>query len=125
VVPSLILFLSIGGCGGKNYSPPAPTDAAQGREALKTALDAWKSGATPDSLRSASPAMHVADEDWQGGYRLETYQIGERGKATGTSYQCPVTLTLRDPQGGSVTRQATYAVATDPAVSVVRMDNDS
>ena len=121
---SLVSLLTVGGCG-KDYTPPASTDAAQGREALKTALDAWKSGATPQSLRAANPAVHVADEDWEGGFRLESYQIGERGQATGTSYQCPVSLTLRDPQGGPVTRQVTYAVATDPAVSVVRMDNDS
>ena len=62
--------------GGCSRSPWAGTvDADRGRDALKTALDAWKKGDKPEALKNNTPAITAQDLDWLGGAKLVNYEV--------------------------------------------------
>jgi hypothetical protein len=118
---SLVVALAatlLAGCSGSGGA--RPVDAPRAREALKTALEGWKKGVTPESFSTASPAMTVQDMDWQGGARLVAYQVADDGKDFGVNLHVPVMLTLRTPQGKDVKKSVKYIVGTSPIVTVFR-----
>jgi hypothetical protein len=118
------LALAAWGCGAGacgNRRPPPPSDPAQAKVALQAALDAWQQGMRPEMLKNRKPPMLVADEDWQDGQRLLGYQIGE-GELIGLRLRCPVVLMLEGQPGQPVQKEANYAVATQPLISVRRDD---
>lgn len=122
---SKLAFLAVlvaAGCG-----PPSlqeETDPAQAREGLRTALDAWQRGESPDALRSASPAIQAADHDWTAGTRLKGYQIVSDGKRAGIEMSFRVVLTLQQPNGKTIRKNVAYTVGTRPALTVHREDNE-
>lgn len=61
-----------GGCGRGETRPAGTPDDAL--EILATALDAWRDGRAPDELQSGDPAFYVADEDWESGKTLKSYE---------------------------------------------------
>jgi hypothetical protein len=109
-----------GGCGASPTAPPA--DPARAREALLAALDAWKAGATPADLARRTPAIHVADVEWSGGFRLVGYRAGGEGRLVGFDMNYPVILELKNPKGKPVTKTAVYAVSTGPTLLVLRQE---
>jgi hypothetical protein len=115
-------FLMLG-CGGPSLQEPA--DPGRAREVLQTVLDAWQRGETPDSVRAASPAIHVNDPDWQAGCRLTRYRITADGGRAGIDLRYPVTLTLRNPSGQTIQKNTTYLVGTSLLLTVVRHDPES
>ena len=42
----------------------APLDVELAREVLKTSLEAWKKGDSPDTLKNGSPSIIAQDPDW-------------------------------------------------------------
>ncbi len=58
LVLTLILFLG-GGCG----QSARLSDPDEGRKALQTVLEAWKSGAKPDAFAEQAPTIHASDGD--------------------------------------------------------------
>jgi hypothetical protein len=120
VVACLVLSAAAIGCGGR--TPPPPADPVEARAALKAALDAWQAGTPPQSLRQRKPAIHVADEDWLAGRRLAGYRLADEGRMLGLTLRCPVVLELQNDRGQIVRRNVTYAVGTNPVLSVVRED---
>ncbi len=115
----LSLALGIGGCG-----PSAtPSDDADGRKALQTALDAWKEGETPDALANRTPSIHVSDGDWKSGLRLQSYQPEGEGKLIGSDLNYTVVLELKSPKGKASKKTAVYAVTTHPQLLVLRQDD--
>lgn len=113
-------LLALGGCG----SPPAAavSDPNLAKSTLTKVLDSWKNGDAFDALAKASPVIYVADQDWQGGAKLESYTIESSDTMSDTSLQCPVSLKLKDAKGKPVVRTAIYAVTTTPVLRVDRHD---
>lgn len=118
----LLLLLSsvMLGCGG-NHAPPALADANKSLESLKLTLESWRSGNKPEALREGKPSILVADEDWQAGLRLVSFEVGAASQTGGTAQCIPVVLELEGPAG--VQRKTVqYAVNTSPILSVVRQE---
>jgi hypothetical protein len=117
VLPVLVLS-SLLGCGRGNVATPGPSDPAQAKQALTQALDAWRSGAKPDSVAGAI----VSDEEWSGGVQLLSYEIPGDGKAFGNSVRLTATLEVRGGDGNARRKSALYQVATNPKVTINRSD---
>ena len=116
---SLLSAVFAAGCGGGPTGRPA--DPAEAKTMLTDALDAWKAGETPGALARRSPPIHVSDDDWTAGFRLQAYQAG-KARPFGYDLGYPVTLELKGPRGAPVKRSAVYAVTTRPEPLVVRQD---
>ncbi|MEX2558332.1 MAG: hypothetical protein WD403_00390, partial [Pirellulales bacterium] len=109
-----VISLLATGCGHKNQ----PTNAVLARESLKTALDSWKEGQTPQDLKQRSPSIIVGDTAWEGGQKLESYEIVGPEFDDGVNLHCPVKLVLKDSQGSTRTEETTYIVGTSPVITV-------
>jgi hypothetical protein len=107
------------GCSGAGPMA-APVDPAMARSALATVMESWKKGDKPESLQSGSPAIVVQDLDWSRGAVLIAFEISGEGKNDDANLRVPVALTLKQPDGKTVKRQATYLVGTSPSVTVFR-----
>ncbi len=103
------------GCGRKVEYVAEPEKATA---ILETVLAAWRDGATCEDLRGRSPPIHVADEQWLRGAKLESFTLGE-GRSFGPSTRFEVTLVGPPPIG---TKKVVYVVSTQPAISVALGD---
>jgi hypothetical protein len=107
------------GCGGT----PGAADPDQARRTLIAALDAWKSGETPDALAARSPAIHVSDTDWNSGATLTSYEAADSGLPAGYDLSFSVVLELKGPKAKAPTKsKAVYVVSTHPKALVLRQD---
>ena len=98
-------------------------DESRAREALKTALDQWKSGATPRSLLGSATPMTIQDFDWMAGVKLTDYQLVDEGKAYDANLRVQVKLTLTGQgkdKGKTTEKKVWYLVGTSPSVTVFR-----
>jgi hypothetical protein len=121
ILPTLLAAV-LPGCTGTSSLPPA-TDAGQGREVLKRALDTWAQGGRPDDLKSANPPVIVNDPDWSAGYRLTKYDIAAKDNRIGVDLLLRVNLTLARPDGGApVERKVNYSVAIGSSTVVLRKE---
>lgn len=110
----LLLAIPIAtGCGRR-----AAADPARAAALLEAVLTAWRDGAACADLRSRTPPIHVADERWLGGAKLERFSIGEP-RASGPSARFEAKLVGPPPLG---TKTVVYQVATEPAASVTLVD---
>jgi hypothetical protein len=96
-------------------------DAGDARKTLVGALDAWKQGRA-GQLMKRQPPIRFVDDDWQGGWQLLDYQVGESTRLFGPFKDVPVTLTVRDRSGRTIGKRVTYQVALEPALAVLRSD---
>jgi hypothetical protein len=108
------------GSGCPSEPRNAPVDAAKARETLRTALDSWKKGDKVDALQSASPPIYVIDTEWQSGAILKDYRITGDGKEMDAQLFCPVTITVRTPNGQEAKRELIYIISTAPNLVVSR-----
>ncbi len=117
----VLAALTLSGCGASSVAHAV--DPPRARDALKTALDTWKGGQTPDSLKSSSTPITVQDLDWAGGAKLVDYQILDDGKALDANLSVRVKLVLdgRDKKTGRANEKTVwYLVGTSPSVTVFR-----
>lgn len=115
---ALLAALAAIACGCSTGAPHA-VDEEAARAALRTTLDAWKEGKTPDSLQSASPAIVAQDMEWASGAKLIDYSVvGD--KAADANLDARVKLTTVSARGKKIQREAKYLVTTSPAVTVFR-----
>jgi hypothetical protein len=115
----LILSALLAGC-----RPPAqPADPDRARTVLREALDAWRNGDTPESLRGRSPSLTVVEPRWKAGFRLLDYELVGDGGPAGFDWQGTVKLSLQDPAGKKQQEKAVFNVSTAPALVVVRSDD--
>lgn len=112
---AILALASAWGCSPGIANPVDPDGA---RSALKTTLDAWKEGKTPDSLQSASPAIVAQDMEWASGAKLLEYSVVSDTPAD-ANLDARVKLTI-SAKGKKVQRDAKYLVTTSPAVTVFR-----
>ncbi len=103
----LIALLCLAGCS----NPGAPvTPMSLAREALVRGLEAWKAGAPPSSLATATPRIDFIDFEWAAKRKLTDFAV--KGDGTGQGTQTfEVTLTL----AGQPARDVKYLIlGTDP-----------
>jgi hypothetical protein len=117
----ILVLLTMPGCGADR---PTPADTELARQTLRTALDAWKKGVTPESLTSQMPPIFVAERDWKKGARLANYEVDPDDQLFGADLRCSVWLTLQDANGKERRKKATYSVGTNNKLTVVREDDE-
>jgi hypothetical protein len=101
----------------------APSDVEQATELIKVALDKWQAGETLDSLRESKPPVYVADELWQQGIVLESYELLTPGEPFGTNVRFNVQLVSRDGRSQAAKKRTVkYLVTTTPAFTIARED---
>ncbi len=98
-----------------------PLDSNAARQSLETALGAWKSGQTPESLKAGEPSIIVGDWTWSQGYKLTSFRVLEE-KSQGPNLYCTVELVVSGPKARAAKQKATYTVSTSPQVTVIRDD---
>lgn len=111
----LAAALAAAGCAGKPVYVAEP-DKAQ--TILEETLAAWRDGATCEDLRARKPPVHVADERWLRGTKLESFTI-RKAVPFGPSTRFEVTLEGPAPLGK---KDVVYTVSTQPAISVALGD---
>jgi hypothetical protein len=126
VAACLIVLATLLLPGCSNSSSANPVDEPQARDALKTALDAWKNGQTSQSLAASSTPMTVQDFEWDTGSKLIDYQLLNDGKSEGANLRIQVKLTTLGEQvkgkkeAKPAEKKASYVVGTSPRVTVFR-----
>jgi hypothetical protein len=120
----VLATLLLPGCS--NPSLAHAVDPPQARDALKTALDGWKKGESPESLASASTPIIVQDFDWMSGAKLIEYDLVDDGKAVDANLSIQVKLTLSGGSqagktaGKTIEKKVWYLVTTSPKLTVFR-----
>ncbi len=117
-----VLLLVLGGCGGGSQGLPPAADAEKARTALTASLDAWKSGKQPDDLKSQEPPIYFTDLAWEGGQRLEAYDVAAEFEPAGQSVVASAVLTLRSREGAVVKKSVRYLIDTSPTIVIVPGD---
>lgn len=107
------------GCSGEGRRA-APVDPPRAREALRTVLESWKKGATPDTLKAGTPPIVVQDFDWMAGRRLLAFEVQGDGRDDDANLRIPVNLTLQGPDGRELQKAVSYVVGTSPSITVFR-----
>jgi hypothetical protein len=105
------------GCGGKTDALARPKSAADLRPNLEAALEAWKSGKTPDSLNDQTPPIKVTDSAWKGGQQIESYTIVNNKPAGDRAQLFTVKLSFRQPKRE---QEVNYVVSGNDPVYVFR-----
>jgi hypothetical protein len=108
------VFLS--GCR-RAVAPDADVDVADG--ALRTAMNAWKDGKSQADLENGQPSIIVNEDDWRTGKKLMDFKM-EHPALSGRQIRCRVRLNLKEKDGKTVERNATYIVDTTPRIVIVR-----
>jgi hypothetical protein len=114
----LIATACVAGCGVRERA--APLDVELAREALKTSLEAWKKGDSPDTLKNGSPSIIAQDPDWVTGARLVAYTFDGDDNRVAENLFIPVELTLKLKTGKQAAKNVTYVIGTSPQVMVFR-----
>jgi len=117
------IALAATGLAGCGASLPAAANPEQGRAALRSSLDAWKSGAALDSTRGQTPPVVFRDEDWKAGWKLKDYRFTLDDEAFGQQRRFYVHLTLANAKGQNVAKEVQYLVDTAPALVVLRVSD--
>jgi hypothetical protein len=107
----------LGGCGPKPAENVNPDEAGP---ALRTALEAWKSGKSQQDLADQVPSIIMNEDDWRTGKRLLDFQIDEKGSVSGRQVVWKAQLKLQDKDGKPTESKATYVIDTIPQIVIVR-----
>lgn len=113
---ALVFASGLAGCGG---SPPPPTDKNDGVALLRTVLEAWQAGKSPNDLKNGQPSVTVVEKVWSDGAKLAKFEIDEVGaQPNGYDLGCPAKLWLGDGKKPPVTVR--YVIALNPQKVVTR-----
>jgi hypothetical protein len=97
----LVLALTpvlLAACTSRNASDFIPKEA-QSREALNTALTAWKKGENWQKIPAGSSTIEVLDNKWRAGQQLADFQILEAEPAGDGPQWFTVKLVMKKPAG--------------------------
>lgn len=111
----------LAGCGGPEATVPEG-DGSGARDMLVSVLEAWKGNKTRDELKSQSPPVWVADEDWEAGRTLSAYEIDGEPELNGSHWRVYVKLTISGETKDRPAQRVCYAVTLGDNVSVIRSD---
>ncbi len=112
-----LLLCLAGGCSRWSYEDASPDKAGP---ALRTALEAWKSGKTPKDLTAQTPSIVMNEGDWEEGKRLVNFVMDEQGSMVGRQVRWKVQVKLQDRDGRVVDRKIAYIIDTTPRLVIVR-----
>jgi hypothetical protein len=115
---AVLLFAA--GCGSSGIVPPG--DSAAARETLAHVLDSWRTGRTPEELRSAEPVVYAADPDWSAGRKLSKYEIAGEPVQNGGEWRVFASLTLAGGGASKVSQKVCYSVSPGDPANVSRSD---
>jgi hypothetical protein len=104
----------LAGCGP--HASSAEENLNKAETVLEAALDAWTRNAPPtDQFATSEP-------DYKAGYRLLSFLIADSKAIDGTPdrFRIRVALTLKDPQGRAVDKEAWYVVQLGEAATIHR-----
>lgn len=116
IVTTLVTTLFLAGCGERRYRVEIPA----AKDALQSALDAWKKGESPEDLKKRQPPVVVQDPDWTGGAKLTDFRVLNDGKEDGPNFYCSVELVLKNQNEKEERASVRYIVTTNPNVTVFR-----
>lgn len=103
----LLMSISIAcGCHKPEVKDYIPTEEAA-RQALSTALDAWKSGKAPDQVGASGPRIEVQDKQWRDGQKLTAYEIIGPAEGDDQNRRFTVRLTIA---GAAAPQETIYVV---------------
>ena len=112
---SVLILLS--GCGRRLAEN---VDVDQAREALRTALGAWKDGKSRADLQEQNPSIIMNESDWSPENRLVDFIMTEAVSLNGRQVRWVVQIKLQDKKGNVKDRKATYIIDTIPRIVIVR-----
>jgi hypothetical protein len=112
----LLALAATSGCGGGAASLPSGSEA---RNALQTALDAWKDGKPASALVEGKPPVQAVDHDWVAGKGLDAYVIGDEQSGDGNK-TFTVSITLK---GSSAPSDVRYMIFGRDPIRVYRDDD--
>jgi hypothetical protein len=113
-----VCVVTAAGCADR--PPAAPVEPDKARAALRTALDAWKSGRKIETLAQDRPPIVAQDFDWMAGSTLVEYDVLSEGTPEDANLRVPVKLSLKDAKGQAKTKTVNYIVGTDRTLTVFR-----
>jgi hypothetical protein len=72
-------WVSVLGTLGCNKNPESRyiPSGATARESVEAALNAWKNGEPPGSIKLGEKPVNIVDSRWQRGTKLESFQVTE------------------------------------------------
>jgi hypothetical protein len=97
----VVLVVFACGCGTK-----ANLDRAE--KAVRTSLEAWKGGGTPQQL--AGQAIEIAEPDWKAGHRLLDFELKHASAQPQQGPRVVVVLHLQNRAGKKVSKEVAYEV---------------
>ena len=111
-----LTILALAGCG-RGLDPEADRSVAD--KALRTALEAWKTGKSQADLEKEQPSIIMNEDDWRVGKRLLDFKT-EESAISGRQVRCRVQIKLQDKDGKTANRSAVYIIDTTPRIVIVR-----
>lgn len=119
LVVAALLATALSGCGGPQRASPVDKELA--RDTLTRVLEHWKNGGNIRDFRDQTPEIVVQEVLWSGNRKLASYALTGEARAQDANWFCEVELTLAPENGGKpTTKKVTYAVGTDPVITVFR-----
>jgi hypothetical protein len=103
------------GCS-RGLHPNADVEAAD--NALRTGLDAWKSGQSLEDLEKGTSII-MNEDDWRTGKKLLDFKM-DKGALSGRQVRCKVRIKLQGKDGKTTERDAFYIIDTTPRIVIVR-----
>jgi hypothetical protein len=116
----ILMALCLGPLLGCSKGPAGPADIDKAGPALRTALEAWKDGKTPQELAGQSPSIVMNEDDWREGKRLLDYRMEEAGALQGRQVVWWAQIKLEGKGGRPESRRAKYLIDTTPRLVIVR-----
>lgn len=117
----VILLVGLAGCQWM-WLDEGDSDSDSAAEVLTAALDAWKAG-NVKSLTQREPPIRFADDDCAAGMQLVEYELEDEAPAIHPFQNVRIALQLKNKQGKLTNVIASYQVATEPALTVLRSNN--
>jgi hypothetical protein len=114
----LTVLLGAWTCAGCTPSLPPTTDPKEARAALETALDTWKRGESPQTLKDRTPPIQFADLNWDKGARLLAYEVADE-QPRGLGMRITVKLSLESKDGKRRDATTIYTAETRPRIIIV------
>ncbi len=119
VFPIMLTLLGFMAAGCSSASPPTPAPKEEALSTLKSALEAWQKGETPEDLEKSNLHISVNDPDWKEGKKLTKFEIDEE-KEPKAVHDRKFFVKLWIGTEGEAPKVVKFSVVTKPALCVVR-----
>lgn len=119
LLSSCVIAVALAGCGNQQVQT---SDAEMATTLAEQTLTAWAAGETIQQQRTKQPPTYVADDLWQSGATLESYEINGPGTVFGTNVRIDVTLRYKPKTGKPKQQQVFYLITTVPQQTIARED---